>query len=199
MNKMHLPFHLILASASPRRKQLLEEAGYNFTVKVFEIDETIDTAWDLIHSAELLALQKVKEAIKHVNLKEDFLILAADTIVIHNDKPLGKPSSREEAFEMLKSLSNEKHLVVTGVAMSGVHQLSFHDTTEVYFDPMTDEEIYFYIDHYQPYDKAGAYGIQEWIGHNKIKKINGSYTNVMGLPLHKIYQAFELFSGNMCR
>jgi len=198
IKKMQLPFKLILASSSPRRKQLLEEAGYDFTVKIYEVDETADPNWDIEKTAELIALRKANEALKHIKYKEDYVVLTADTTVICDGELLGKPTSRSDAASMLRKLSNNKHLVVTGVAMNGIHQLSFHETTEVYFDHITNEEISYYIDQYQPFDKAGAYGIQQWIGHNKIKKIVGSYTNVMGLPVQKIYQAFELFAGNMC-
>lgn len=194
MNRNKIPFPIILASASPRRKQLMEEAGYHFTTRVFDTDETIDPTWDPFKTPEYLAQKKARAALAQIKPKEDCLIIAADTIVIKDNQPLGKPENVEHAAEMLRSLSNTVHQVVTGVAFEGTHQFTFNDITDVYMDHLSEKEIKHYIDHYLPLDKAGAYGIQQWIGHNKIKKIVGSYTNVMGLPMHKLYQAIELFT-----
>lgn len=194
MNRNKIPFPIILASASPRRKQLMEEAGYHFTTRSFDTDETIDPNWDPFKAPEYLAQKKAKAAFAQIKPEEDCLIIAADTIVIKDNHPLGKPENVEHAAEMLRSLSNTVHQVVTGVAFEGTHQFTFHDVTDVYMDHLSENEIKHYINHYLPLDKAGAYGIQQWIGHNKIKKIVGSYTNVMGLPMHKLYQAIELFT-----
>ena len=192
----NLPFDIILASGSPRRAQLLKESGFHFEVQVFEVDETIDPSWPVLKAPEILASIKAKAAAEHIGSMDRKLIIAADTMVILNDAPLNKPADLEEAKQMLKALSGQIHLVVTGVAFEGVHQMSFHDTTEVQFDHLSDREIDYYLHQYKPFDKAGAYGIQQWIGHNKIKSINGSYTNVMGLPTAKLFQAFRLIVGD---
>jgi septum formation protein len=191
-----LPFEIVLASGSPRRAQLLKECGFQFEVQVFEVDESIDPSWPIIKAPELLALKKAKEAFRQIPSASEKLIIAADTMVILNDTPLNKPADLHEAQQMLKAISGQTHLVVTGVALEGVHELTFHDVTEVQFDHLSDREIDYYLHQYKPFDKAGAYGIQQWIGHNKIKSIQGSYTNVMGLPTAKLFQAFRLIIGD---
>jgi len=180
--------NLILASKSPRRKQLLEQAGYSITIKLKEIDESYpsDLATDKV--AEYIAIQKANGS-KEFLQNEDDLLITSDTIVVWNDNILGKPKDKEDAFNILRNLSGNKHIVITGVClMSKAKKVSFSDTSTVWFSQLTDEEIDFYLEKYQPYDKAGSYGIQEWLGLCKIHKIEGTYANIMGLPVNRIYE-----------
>lgn len=127
-------------------------------------------------------------------LGDEEVLICADTVVIIDNQILGKPSSREEAIEMLEKLSGREHFVITGVVIASLErQTSFSVTTTVYFHPLSGEEIRYYIDTFQPYDKAGSYGIQEWIGYTAIQRIEGSYNNVVGLPSHEVYQALKEF------
>jgi septum formation protein len=175
---------LILASNSPRRKQILEEAGISFRVQTKDIPEIYPESLDCIEVPSYLAALKAK-AFSDLN---DQTIITADTIVLLDGKILGKPSGRDDAFAMLRSLSGKKHEVITGVCILNKNtELIFSDTTDVYFKSLSDEQINYYLDHFKPYDKAGAYGIQEWIGMVGVEKISGSYFNVMGLPIHKVY------------
>jgi septum formation protein len=182
---------LILASNSPRRKQILEEAGIRFIVRVQNIPEDFPESMDCREVPSYLASLKAKA----FSDLDDQTIITADTVVLLNGKILGKPSDRSEAFTMLSSLSGKKHEVITGVCIRNKNTNTvFSDVTEVYFNSISDEQINFYLDHYKPYDKAGAYGIQEWIGMVGIEKIAGSYYNVMGLPIHKVYDELKKLS-----
>ena len=182
---------IILASKSPRRQMILTEAGIDFTVKPVEIleDHMVNLPADEV--AQHIAEQKVKQ---FPYLKKDEIVIAADTTVIINDTILGKPKDREDAERMLSSLSGRSHHVTTGVSIKDMHgMVSFSDTTWVNFKMLTDREINYYIDNFEPYDKAGSYGIQEWIGMIGIDRIEGSYFTVMGLPIHKVYEALLRF------
>ena len=177
---------LIVASNSPRRQQLIEELGFSFDVKTLDVDESIEPETPPTDVAELLAIKK-NQAYRAV-LKDE-IVLTADTVVIAKDSVLGKPKSREEAIAMINSFNNGTHQVVSGVCISSPSKLvSFSETTTVRFSELTSREICYYVDRYQPFDKAGSYGIQEWLGMIGIKRIEGSYFNVMGLPVHKVYQ-----------
>ncbi|WP_298301802.1 Maf family nucleotide pyrophosphatase [Hydrotalea sp.] len=185
---------IILASHSPRRKELLEKVGIPFIVVAKATDESFPTSLTkneiAIHIARNKALA-VKEKITadfHGELNHK-TILAADTIVVVDETILGKPANRAEAIRMILSLSNRMHQVITGVVLlSGDGtEMSLAEVTNVYFNLITEEEANYYVDNYQPYDKAGGYAIQEWIGYVGIKAIEGDYYNVMGLPLNKIY------------
>ena len=182
----------VLASQSPRRKQLLEWAEINFEIIVQSTDESYPE--DL--SPEEISIHIAKEkafAVRQLVEKERILI-AADTIVVLNNEIIGKPKDREDAVQILKKLSGNTHLVITGVAITnGEKEILFSDSTEVEFYPLTEEQIVFYIDKYAPYDKAGAYAIQEWIGVVGIKNIKGDFYNVMGLPVSRVVQALQLF------
>lgn len=184
---------LLLASKSPRRKQLLEEAGFSFKiVNSKDIKEDIPENISVKKAAVYLAEFKAN-AYKDV-ISEKTILIAADTIVCYKKKILGKPENFDEAFDMIKSLSGKKHKVITGVNVLSLNKsISFSSTTEVYFKDISDEEINYYITNFKPFDKAGAYGIQEWIGLTCIEKIKGSYFNVMGLPIHKVYEALKEF------
>lgn len=176
--------NIILASQSPRRKQLLDLLDIEFTVEVREIDEVFPENLEVTEVAEYLA--KLKASV-FKDITDEQLIITADTVVVLDKQILGKPKSKSEAKNILQSLSNRSHQVITGVCIkSSDRTLSFSNTTKVYFKKLSDSEIDYYIDNYKPYDKAGAYGIQEWIGGIGITKIEGSYFNVVGLPIQEL-------------
>lgn len=176
---------LILASSSPRRQYLMREAGYTFTVEKPDVDESFPKELPVEQVAKYLASKKAEYF--RTELHEE-VVITADTIVILGKEVLNKPADRDEAIIMLSQLSGKTHLVITGVCiLSKEKEESFDDTTEVTFKKLSRSEIEFYVDTYKPYDKAGAYGAQDWIGMVAIEKIVGSYFNVMGLPMHKVY------------
>jgi septum formation protein len=183
---MNLRRPLILASSSPRRQYLMKEAGFEFVIEKPDVDESFPPEMPVDQVARYLASKKAE----YFRLRiRDEIVVTADTVVILFNKILNKPQDRKEAIEMLASLSGRTHLVMTGVCIvSKEKEESFDDTTEVTFQALTREEIEFYVDNYKPYDKAGAYGAQDWIGMVAIQKITGSYFNVMGLPIHKVYE-----------
>lgn len=175
---------IILASQSPRRKQLMELAELSFDIVIADVDETNPPGMPGEEVPEHLAKKKAA-AIEH--LHHDCIIIAADTVVLLDHEILGKPVDEEHAVETLKKIQGRMHQVVTGVCMQlGSKQISFSTTTEVYFRPLSDEQVRHYVRHYKPFDKAGAYAIQEWIGMIGIEKINGDYYNVMGLPIGEV-------------
>jgi len=176
---------IILASSSPRRQYLMKEAGFTFTVEKPEVDEDFPEHLPVSFVAKYLAAKKAEFFRPKMR---DEIIITADTVVIINGKILNKPQHREDAISMLRELSGHKHKVMTGVCIiSKEREESFDDTTEVTFKKLNESEIEFYVDQYKPYDKAGAYGAQDWIGMVAIEKIVGSYFNIMGLPIHKVY------------
>lgn len=184
--------NIILASGSPRRQELFKALGLNFKTRVKSIEESYPSTLKEGEITNYLAEMKAK-AFEN-ELKEKDLIITADTIVWLENKALEKPKNEDDAVLMLKKLSGKKHQVITSCCLkSKEKQIVFFDTTEVYFKPLTKEEILFYIQQYKPFDKAGAYGIQEWIGFIGVTKINGSYYNVMGLPVHKLYEELLKF------
>jgi len=180
---------IILASQSPRRKQLLEWAEIPFEIMVQPTAETFPADMPVpqvpVHIAREKAIAVRK---KYERLYEsDHIIIAADTVVVLKDTIIGKPANREDALDILGRLSGNKHQVITGVVIvKGDQEVAFADTTDVWFHPLTPEQIAFYVDKYQPYDKAGAYAIQEWIGVIGIKSIQGDFYNVMGLPVSRV-------------
>lgn len=182
---------LILGSKSPRRQMILTEAGFDFDVKVIDVEETFP---DDIHANEVARFIAEKKAKQLPFLKKNEILITADTTVVLDDVILGKPQDRDDAYTMLGVLSGRKHEVVTGVCIkNSKRNIAFSDTTVVWFKELTDAEIEYYIDECEPFDKAGAYGIQEWIGMIGVTKIEGSYFNVMGLPIHKIYAELQAF------
>lgn len=183
---------IILASKSPRRSQLLREAGFDFEVRIQDTDESYPD--DLaVRDVPAFIAQKKAEALRHT-LKADEVLIAADTVVIHAGEIYGKPANFEEAFETIRTLAGDMHEVVTGVFICSLdQQVTLSELSRVYFEEMTDQEIQYYINHWKPYDKAGAYGIQEWIGLCKIHHIEGTYANVMGLPVNRVYDALLSF------
>lgn len=177
---------IILASSSPRRQYLMKEAGFEFTVEKPDVDESFPSSLPVDRVAKYLAEKKAE--VFRLRLQNE-VIVTADTVVILENRILNKPLDRPEAISMLTALSGKTHVVMTGVCiLSKERELAFDDTTEVAFKKLTPEEIAFYVDTYKPYDKAGAYGAQDFIGMIAIEKITGSYFNVMGLPIHKVYQ-----------
>jgi septum formation protein len=183
---------IILASQSPRRKQLLSWAALDFEVVVAPTDETYPDNLPIDEIPIYIARQKAF-AVENIVGKEN-IIIAADTVVVLNDTIIGKPKNREEAINILSQLSGNEHKVITGVViLNGFLQIDFADTTLVKFHELTQEQIIFYVDNYQPYDKAGAYAIQEWIGVVGIQSIQGDFYNVMGLPVSRVLQVLESF------
>ena len=183
-------YKLILASASPRRQQLMKDAGFTFEVRLKNVEEKYPQELHLENVPEYLS--KVKASAFREELKADEVLITADTVVCIHDRILGKPADRKEAISMLQELSGNRHLVVTGVSVTTrTEQLSFSSRTDVFFKHLSNEEIEFYVDTYKPFDKAGAYGIQEWIGYIGIERIEGSFYNVMGLPIQKLYETLR--------
>jgi len=181
---------IILASQSPRRKQLLEWAEIPFKIVVADTDETFPVGMEPDVVALHIARQKA-DAILPV-ADEDAVVLAADTIVVLEGRIIGKPKNKEEAIRILSDLSGQQHQVITGVVIrQGDREISFADTTEVSFHELSPAQIEFYVDKYQPYDKAGAYAIQEWIGVVGIKAVVGDFYNVMGLPVSRVVQVLK--------
>jgi len=186
-------YKIVLGSASPRRKELLIGLDLDFEVRVMEgIKESYpkDLRPDLI--PVFIAAKKAKAYKK--TMPEDELLITADTIVWTYKEVLGKPADRDAAIEMLKQLSGNEHQVITGVCLTSKQKsLSFSQTSSVTFGELTDEEIEYYVDKYQPFDKAGAYGVQEWIGYVGVESVKGSFYNVMGLPVRRLYQELKNF------
>lgn len=186
-------YNVILASKSPRRQELLRGMGVDFNVLTKETPETYDSTMPADEVPEFLSLQK-SMAFSVDELPADFLLITSDTVVIVGDEILGKPKDRIDAFRMLKLLSGKTHQVVTGVTVRSAQRTnSFSVKSEVTFASLDEDEKTYYIDHCKPFDKAGAYGIQEWIGYVGISGLQGSFYNVMGLPTHRLYQVLKAF------
>ncbi len=186
-------YNILLASASPRRRELLAQLNVTFEVApTIDIDESYPASLPVDEVAP--SLSKIKADAYKSLITSNQLIITADTVVINKEEILGKPKSTDEAIEMLQSLSGHSHNVVTGVTITTVNkQVTFAVGTNVEFAQLTDEEISWYVNTFTPLDKAGAYGIQEWIGCMGVKNINGSFYNVMGLPLHRLYHELKHF------
>lgn len=188
---MKQPSNLILASGSPRRKQILTEAGIIFSVKTKPIEEVFPDNMSATQIPEYLANRKAEVFEPEIS---DEVIITADTIVVLENKILGKPGSYDEAFSMLKMLSGKSHEVITGVCIFSQHKkITFSNITKVNFKEITDDQIDYYINNFQPYDKAGAYGIQDWLGLFAVESIQGSYYNVVGLPVHLVIEKLADF------
>mgnify|MGYP000076315164 CR=1 FL=1 len=183
---------LILGSQSPRRKQLLEELDLPFIQRVSDVDEVFDPEMPVEEVAEYLANLKAN-ALRETLLEND-VILTADSVVICDGEFLGKPVDNEEAISFINKLSDNEHTVITGICIMDTSKSeSYSESSIVKIGPLTDEEIAYYIENYQPMDKAGAYGIQEWFGHSHIEWIKGTYTNIMGLPTKLVYEKLRKF------
>lgn len=186
-------YHILLASKSPRRRELLSNLRVPFNcINLGGIDETYPEDMPADEVPQFLANKKADAYIGNINTNE--MVITADTLVIKGDKIYGKPKNQEEALSMLGELSGEIHKVISGVCiLTKNRRTSFTSETEVKFANLNDEDIRYYIENYLPLDKAGAYGIQEWIGCVAVEWIKGSFYNVMGLPVHRLYQELKLF------
>ena len=184
-------YKYVLASNSPRRKELLAGLGLKFEVRVIDgIDESYPASLPASEVAQYIA-EKKADAYRST-MQADELIITADTVVIVGEDILGKPHDEADAVRMLREISGRAHQVTTGVSLlTSTQQCSFSVTTDVTFKQLTDEEIQHYVSHYRPFDKAGAYGIQEWIGYIGVTGLHGSYYNVMGLPVQRIYTELQ--------
>jgi septum formation protein len=183
-------YTLILASGSPRRQQFFKDLDLDFEIRLKEIEEVYPS--ELQAEAITNYLAELKASAFEGELKENEILITSDTIVWHNNKALGKPKNEEDAFAILQSLSNATHEVITSVCFKTKAKTdTIFEVTKVTFNALSDQAIHYYLDHYKPYDKAGAYGIQEWIGFVGVAKIEGSYTNVMGMPTDKVFDYFN--------
>lgn len=188
---MRKEYKIILASGSPRRQQFLKDFNINFEIRLKEVEEIYPN--HLKAEAITNYLAELKAQAFEGELAKNEILITSDTLVWHNDKALGKPKDYDDAFQILKSLSNATHEVITSVCFKTITKTeTIFEVTKVTFTELSDEQICYYLDHYQPFDKAGAYGIQEWIGLIGISKIEGSYTNVVGLPTEKVYKHLTL-------
>ena len=185
-------YTITLGSASARRKQLLSELAIEFNIKTTQKEEKYPENLDGAEIAEFLAKQKAEVISKE--LTGNYLLITADTIVIQNNEILHKPTDKDEAQRILQNLSGKSHKVISGVCIkSAKKEVVFSSETEVTFNKLSEDEILYYIDNFKPFDKAGSYGIQQWIGYIGIEKIKGSYNNVVGLPTAELYQKLKLF------
>ena len=185
-------YNIILGSASLRRKELLARLDVEFSIKTTDKEENYPKNLEINEIGKFLAKQKADIIAR--DLEKNYLLITADTIVAQNSEVIHKPKNKQDAIEILRKLSGNSHKVITGVCItSSEKQIVFSSITDVFFTNLSDEEINFYIERYEPFDKAGAYGIQEWIGFIGIKKIIGSYNNVVGLPTAELYQKLKLF------
>ena len=187
MDKLN-QYKIILASGSPRRRELMTMLGINFTVKTKPTDEVYPDGTPSDKVSEFLAKLKAEAFLEESLSDPNLIVIAADTTVVIDDEILGKPKDRADAIAMLQKLSGKRHTVYTGVCILKEGQFhSFTAQTDVWFRKMADEEIVFYVDNYKPFDKAGAYAVQEWIGAAAISRMEGSYYNVVGLPTQMLY------------
>lgn len=186
-------YNIILASKSPRRQELLKGIGLKFSVLTKDVDESFSRNLSVFDVAPYLSIKKAK-SFEETELPENYMIITADTVVIANDMILGKPKDEDDARNMLRLLSGKKHSVVTGVTIRTKEKTkTFSATSKVSFDILDDEDIEYYVNSFKPFDKAGSYGIQEWIGYIAVNSVEGSYFNVMGLPTQKLYQMLKCF------
>lgn len=185
-------YKVILASGSPRRQNYLKELDADFEVRLKEVDEVYP---DNLQAGDITDFLAKLKADAFGAVAKDEILITSDTIVWHEGRALGKPKDYDDAFAMLQSLSGKTHEVITSVCIrNGENTEVFNDVTKVTFNPLTDEEIKYYLDNYKPFDKAGAYGIQEWIGLIAIARVEGSYNNVVGLPVDKLYRHLSNFA-----
>ena len=194
-----LPHKIILASNSPRRKELLAGLDVDFSVRVIpDIDESYPAELPTAQIAEYISKKKARAY--QQQMATDELVITADTVVILGQQVMGKPKDADEACAMLRLLSGQTHQVITGVTLTTTERtVSFSVETDVTFKTLSDDEINYYVEKYRPFDKAGAYGIQEWIGHIGVTGLKGSFYNVMGLPVQRIYEALRTFGGTLNR
>lgn len=186
-------YNIVLASKSPRRQELLKGIGIDFSVITKDVDESYAPNMSVYDVAPFLSIKKAK-AFEGDELPENYMVITADTVVIVNDMILGKPKDEDEAREMLNMISGKKHSVITGVTIRTDDKVkTFSVVSKVSFEVLDQDEIEYYVNNFKPYDKAGAYGIQEWIGYIGVNYVEGSYFNVMGLPTQKLYNMLKTF------
>lgn len=186
-------YNIVLASKSPRRQELLKGIGVDFTILTKEVDENYPQRLPAIDVAPFLSLKKAK-AFEDAELPDNYMVITADTVVIVENEILGKPKDRDDAIRMMNLLSGKAHKVVTGVTVHTKEKTkTFSVTSKVTFETLDNQEIDYYIDNFKPYDKAGAYGVQEWIGYIGVSNVEGSYYNVMGLPTQRLYKVLKEF------
>ncbi len=186
-------YNVILASKSPRRQELLKGVGIDFNIMTKEVDESYSRNLSVFDVAPFLSLKKAK-AFEDSELPENYMVITADTVVVINDTILGKPKDADDARRMLRLLSGKKHSVITGVTVrTNEKTKTFSVASKVSFDVLDEEEIEYYVNNFKPFDKAGSYGIQEWIGYIGVNGVEGSYFNVMGLPTQRLYQILKQF------
>ncbi|EDP94944.1 Maf family nucleotide pyrophosphatase [Kordia algicida OT-1] len=183
-------YHIILASGSPRRQQFFKDLGLDFEIRLKSVDEVYPEHLQHHEISDYLA--QLKASVFKDELKEHEVLVTSDTVVWHEGVSLAKPQDAQEAFDMIKVMSGKCHEVITSVCFTtATSQKTVHEITKVYFENMTDDEIWYYVNNFKPFDKAGAYGIQEWIGYTKVARIEGSYANVVGLPTHLVYKVLS--------
>ena len=186
-------YNIVLASKSPRRQELLKGIGVDFSILTKEVDESYPSKLPLVDVAPFLSLKKAK-AFDDAELPENYMVITADTVVIVENEILGKPKDRDDAVRMMKMLSGKVHKVVTGVTVhTKAKTKTFSVISKVTFESLDNQEVDYYIDNLKPYDKAGAYGVQEWIGYIGVSNVEGSYYNVMGLPTQRLYKVLKEF------
>ena len=186
-------YNIVLASKSPRRQELMKGVGLEFSVMTKDVDESYPSNMSVYDVAPYLSVKKAK-AFNEDELPENYMVITADTVVIVDDEILGKPKDTEGAYEMLNKISGKKHSVITGVTIRTSNKVkTFSVVSKVSFETLDKEEIEYYVNNFKPYDKAGAYGIQEWIGYIGVNHVEGSYFNVMGLPTQKLYKMLKTF------
>ncbi len=186
-------YNIVLASKSPRRQELLKGIGIDFSVLTKDVDESYAPNISVYDVAPFLSVKKAK-AFNEEELPDNYMVITADTVVVVNDMILGKPKNTEEAHEMLNLISGKKHSVITGVTIRTSDKVkTFSVVSKVSFEVLEQNEIEYYVNNFKPYDKAGAYGIQEWIGYVGVSHVEGSYFNVMGLPTQKLYNVLKTF------
>lgn len=186
-------YNIVLASKSPRRQELLKGIGVDFSILTKEVDESFPSKLPLIDVAPFLSLKKAK-AFEDSELPDNYMVITADTVVIVKNEILGKPKDRDDAVRMMNLLSGKVHKVVTGVTVHTKEKTkTFSVISKVTFETLDNQEVGYYIDNFRPYDKAGAYGVQEWIGYIGVSNVEGSYYNVMGLPTQRLYKVLKDF------
>jgi septum formation protein len=186
-------YNVILASGSPRRQQFMKDLDLDFEIRLSDVEEVYPDTLKGVEITDFLAELKANALTD--TLKDNEILITSDTLVWHEGKALGKPKDHNDAFEMLMSLSGKTHEVITSVCIKTTNSTdTFNETTKVTFNTLKDDEVKYYLNNYKPYDKAGAYGIQEWIGLVAIAKVEGSYVNVVGLPVDKVYQHLKKFA-----
>lgn len=186
-------YNIILASKSPRRQELLKGIGIPFSIITKDVDESFSANISPYDVAPYLSVKKAK-AFEENELPENYMVITADTVVVVDDEILGKPKDAEEARQMLRLISGKRHSVITGVSIRTKDKIkTFSAMSKVSFDTLGEEEIDYYVNNFKPFDKAGAYGIQEWIGYIGVSSVEGSYFNVMGLPTQKLYKMLKNF------